>query len=133
MGNKLLEVGPLEMEAIGVLSAGGELAVSEIQQTLKNSGHDLAYTTVMTVLVRLHKKGLVTRKKDGRQFLYSAAQRKDSSPFNIFEKVKKSLFGSERLKPILSLLDSEDDLSREELEALRTAVEARLKKKRPRV
>jgi BlaI family penicillinase repressor len=129
MANKLLEVGPLEMETIGVLSAGGEHSVSQIQQTLKTSGHDLAYTTVMTVLVRLHKKGLVTRKKDGRQFLYSAAQRKDSSPFNIFEKVKKSLFGSERLKPILSLLESEDNLSREELEALKAAVDARLKKR----
>ena len=129
MGNKLLEVGPLELEVIGALNAARDQSVTEIQASLKRSGHPLAYTTVMTVLVRLHKKGLVTREKSGRQFLYSAAQRKDSSPLNIFAKVKKSLFGSERLKPILSLLEADDGLSREELEALKSAVEARLKKR----
>lgn len=129
MGNKLLEVGPLELEVIGLLNAGGNLSVAQIQTSLKSAGHDLAYTTVMTVLVRLHKKGHVTRQKEGRQFLYSAAKRKDSSAFNIFERVKNSLFGSEKLKPILSLLESDDGLSRHELEALKEAVEARLKKR----
>lgn len=32
---------------------------------------DLAYTTVMTVLDRLTKKGLVSRVRQGRQWLYS--------------------------------------------------------------
>lgn len=129
MGN-LLEVGPLELEVIGTLNKASEQSVTQIQSTLKASGHDLAYTTVMTVLVRLHQKGLVTREKSGRQFLYTAAKRKDSTPLNIFEKVKKSLFGSERLRPILSLLEADDSLSREELEALKAAVDAKLKKGR---
>ena len=33
----------------------------------------LAYTTVMTTLDRLYKKGLLQRRKDGRAFLYSPA------------------------------------------------------------
>jgi BlaI family transcriptional regulator, penicillinase repressor len=129
MGNKLLEVGPLELEVIGLLNAARSQSVSQIQASLKAAGHELAYTTVMTVLVRLHQKGLVTREKNGRQFLYSAASKKDSSPLNIFEKVKKSLFGSEKLKPILSLLEADDGLSRDELEVLKVAVEAKLKKR----
>ncbi len=127
MGNKFLEVGPLELEVLGVLNAASDLAVSDIQASLKKTGHDLAYTTVMTVLVRLHNKDLVSRRKEGRQFLYSVAKKKGSSPFKIFEKVKNSLFGSEKLKPILGLLESDDGLSREELEELRKAVEAKLK------
>lgn len=129
MGNKYLEVGPLELEVIGLLNAGGDLSVTQIQASLKSGGHDLAYTTVMTVLVRLHKKGHVTREKSGRQFLYSATQRKNSTAINIFERVKNSLFGSEKLRPILSLLESDDGLSRAELEALREAVDERLKKR----
>ena len=129
MGNHLLEVGPLELEVLGILNGASEQSVAQAQAALKAAGHELAYTTVMTVLVRLQKKGLATRAKDGRQFLYSAAKKKDSSPLNIFEKVKKSLFGTERLRPILSLLDSSEELSREELEALKRAVEARLKKR----
>ena len=126
--DRLLEIGPLEMEALGVLSSetGAERSVAEIQASLKTSGHDLAYTTVMTVLVRLYGKGLVQRRKEGRAFLYSA-KRKDSSASKIFERVRNSLFRSERLKPILSLLDSDEELSREELEELKKAVETRLK------
>lgn len=128
MGNKLLDVGPLELEVLGILNSSGEQSVSDIQASLKSSGHDLAYTTVMTVLVRLYSKHLVTRKKHGRLFLYSAARKKDSSAQSIFEKVKNSLFRSERLTPILSLLDNEEDLTREELEELKKAVEQRLKR-----
>lgn len=126
----LPEVGPLEMQVLGVLNSANDLAVADIQQALKQSGRELAYTTVMTVLVRLYNKGLVNRRKEGRQFLYSATTRRDSSPGRIFEKIKTSLFGSEKLKPILGLLDADDGLSREELEELKRAVERKLKVER---
>lgn len=128
MGKKLLEIGPLEMEVLGVLNAGGEQSVSDIQTALKKAGHELAYTTVMTVLVRLHNKEMVQRRKESRYFLYSPAKKKDSSPLKILERVKNSLFQNERLRPILSLLDSESDLSREELQELKKAVEEKLKR-----
>jgi predicted transcriptional regulator len=130
MVNKLLEVGPLELEVLGVLNSASDLAVAEIQASLKKSGHDLAYTTVMTVLVRLYGKNLVTRKKEGRLFLYSAVKKKGSSPFKIFERIKTSLFGSEKLKPILGLLEADDGLTRIELEELKKAVEEKLKRTR---
>lgn len=126
--NSLLDVGPLELEVLGLLNSLGEQSVTGIQAGLKKSGHDLAYTTVMTVLVRLYNKNMLARKKHGRLFLYSVLKKKDSSAHKIFEKVKNSLFRSERLKPILSLLDGEEDLTREELEELRQAVEERLKR-----
>ncbi len=130
MGNDIsLEVGPLEMEVLGVLnSSTDELSVGEIQSHLKESGNKLAYTTVMTVLVRLHAKGLVQRRKESRYFLYSATKRKDANPLKIFQKVKNSLFGSEKLKPILSLLDSEEKLSKAELQELRKAIDEKLQR-----
>ena len=126
--NKLPDVGPLELKVLGILNSGTDLSVFDIQNDLKNSGHDLAYTTVMTVLVRLFNKDLILRRKEGRQFLYSAGKRKGGSSFKIFEKMKTSLFGPEKLKPILGLLDSDDGLTREELEELKRAVEAKLKR-----
>lgn len=125
MGNKLSDVGPLELKVLGVLNTAANMSVSDIQTVLKKQGHDLAYTTVMTVLVRLFNKNLVVRQKEGRQFLYSPAK-KNSSPLKIFERMKTSLFGSEKLRPILGLLESDDGLSREELEELKRVVEARL-------
>ncbi len=57
-------------------------------------------------------------------------QKKNASPLKIFERMKTSLFGNEKLRPILGLLDTDDGLSREELEELKRAVENRLNKGR---
>lgn len=127
MSNKLSNVGPLELKVLGVLNSEANISVSDIQAVLKKQGHNLAYTTVMTVLVRLFDKDLVVREKEGRQFLYSPAK-KNSSPLKIFERMKTSLFGNEKLRPILGLLEADDGLSREELEELKQAVEIRLHK-----
>ncbi len=45
------------------------LSVREVHDALLSTT-DLAYTTVMTVLDRLAKKGLVTRVRDGKAWLY---------------------------------------------------------------
>jgi predicted transcriptional regulator len=39
-------------------------------EVLAGTGLDLAYTTVMTILTRLWKKGLVDRERDGRAYAY---------------------------------------------------------------
>lgn len=44
-----------------------------VRQVLKRLGDDLAYTTVMTVLDRLHGKGQVRRRKEGLAWSYVAA------------------------------------------------------------
>jgi predicted transcriptional regulator len=49
---------------------GGHLSVRAVQAQLASRA---AYTTVMTTLDRLYKKGLVHRKRDGRAFIYIAA------------------------------------------------------------
>lgn len=128
MGKTLVDIGPLEMEVLGLLNQGSEHSVGSIQTALKSAGQELAYTTVMTVLVRLYNKGLIQRRKESRYFLYSAMKKKSSAPAKILERVKNSLFRNERLKPILALLDSEEDLSREDLQQLKRAVEERLKR-----
>lgn len=84
----LIDIGPLELKVLGVLNSEGDLSVAEVQQSLLTSGHKLAYTTVMTVLVRLFNKNLVLRRKVGRQYIYSAAQKKGRSPLIIFERIK---------------------------------------------
>ena len=48
------------------------LSVREVHDLLAATT-DLAYTTVMTVLDRLAKKGLVTRVRDGKAWLYRPA------------------------------------------------------------
>lgn len=39
--------------------------------TILEKQRDIAYTTVMTTVARLHAKGLLSRERDGRRYLYS--------------------------------------------------------------
>jgi len=48
---------------------GGERSVRDVHAAFQAR---LAYTTVMTTMDRLYKKGLLDRRKEGRAFLYSA-------------------------------------------------------------
>lgn len=67
-------LGPLEQRVMTRLWAAGPQTVGDVLEALNGSAErQLAYTTVMTVLVRLHEKGFVTRQKDGRHYCYSAA------------------------------------------------------------
>ncbi|HLW99488.1 MAG TPA: BlaI/MecI/CopY family transcriptional regulator [Candidatus Acidoferrales bacterium] len=61
-------LGPLEENVMEILWARGESSVREVIQKLERP---LAYTTVMTTLDRLFKKGLLTRHKSDRAFVYS--------------------------------------------------------------
>jgi predicted transcriptional regulator len=61
--------GALEQEVLGTLwAADTPLTPAAVQAEL---GADLAYTTVKTILDRLHDKGLVTRTREGKAYAYS--------------------------------------------------------------
>ncbi len=66
-GQQLL-LGPLELQVMEVLWATGECCVRDVVEQLDRK---LAYTTVMTTLDRLFKKGLLDRQKSERAFLYT--------------------------------------------------------------
>jgi len=65
---RLLLLGPLEAQAMEVLWAVGQGSVRDVVEQLDRK---LAYTTVMTTLDRLFKKGLLDRQKSERAFLYT--------------------------------------------------------------
>jgi predicted transcriptional regulator len=64
-------LGPLEDRLLRVLWQLGNATVRELMDEGYSDG---AYTTIMTTLDRLHKKGLLKREPDGRAFRYSPAQ-----------------------------------------------------------
>jgi predicted transcriptional regulator len=61
---------PLELECLKALWGIGEGTVRDVREILVGN-RNLAYTTVMTVLDRLEKRGGVSRRKHGRSFVYS--------------------------------------------------------------
>ncbi len=63
-------LGPLEITLMEILWTHGE---GNVRDAIDRLGRPLAYTTVMTTLDRLYKKGLLARRKSERAFIYSAA------------------------------------------------------------
>jgi len=68
---------PLELECLKALWTLGEGNVKDVREILTQS-RKLAYTTVMTVLDRLEKRGKVERRKQGRVFVYTPAVSRDT-------------------------------------------------------
>ncbi len=69
--------GSLEQKIINILwDSNTPLKPSEVQGLLQDK---LAYSTVKTVLERLHEKGMLKREKSGNAFAYSPSQTKEES------------------------------------------------------
>jgi len=123
-----MELGPLEMRVLGLLDPVQPRSVATVRELLERRGTAVAYTTVMTVLTRLHAKRLVAREKDGQRYLYRQASRVPSVKASVLSRLRSALFENDRLRPIAELV--ENDLSADELVSLRKLIDARLKENR---
>ena len=65
-------LGPLESAVMDRLWKRGQATVREIVDDLGKT-RSLAYTTVMTIMTRLHTKGLLQRDRDGKTYVYRPA------------------------------------------------------------
>lgn len=119
----MVDLGPLEMRVLGLLDGSEPLSVADLRARL---GNKLAYTTVMTVLSRLHDKGLVSRVKEGNRFLYLPASRAPKVKGGIFSRVRRALFPGGDARPLLALLE-EEELSADDLKALRDVIDRKLR------
>ena len=67
---------PLEMMCLNALWQLGEGNVEDVRRVV-SEGRPLAYTTVLTLLDRLTRRGAVSRRKEGRGFRYQATVDRD--------------------------------------------------------
>lgn len=119
-------MGELERSVMEVLWASpGPHTVREVHAEL-DSERDLAYTTVMTVLVRLAEKGLATRERDGRAWRYRAARTRE----DIIAETMHSALGDDRGARSAALLAFVERVSDDEAAMLREAL-AELESQRP--
>ncbi|MGM0876788.1 MAG: BlaI/MecI/CopY family transcriptional regulator [Bacillota bacterium] len=62
-------LGPLEIEVMKVIWSKKEVTVQNVLTEL-NKQNNYAYTTIMTIMNRLDKKGILTRSKLGKGYVY---------------------------------------------------------------
>lgn len=82
---------PLELECLCVLWSLGEANVAAVRDQLAPR-RTLAYTTVMTMLDRLARKAVVSRRKVGRSYLYTASLSRDEVRGRAIRELVDSLF-----------------------------------------
>ena len=86
---------PLELECLKILWDLGEGNVRDVREGLADR-RKLAYTTVMTVLDRLARKGGVARRKVGRSFLYTPVFDREVLRRAAVDQLVNSYFGGSR-------------------------------------
>ena len=71
-------LGSLETEVLLAVRELGEAPARDVRRSLERRGIKLAYTTVATILVRLHAKGMVHRRREtcqgGERYVYRPAE-----------------------------------------------------------
>lgn len=80
---------------------------------------EIAYTTVMTTLARLHDKGVLLRRRDGKRYLYSARFSREEFLRDTAREVLQGLGGSpggEALALLADAVSSADASLLDELE-----------------
>jgi BlaI family penicillinase repressor len=86
---------PGEFELIEILWPLGEASVKEVWGKVA-SARGLAYTTVMTVLEKMHRKGILAQRKRGKAYLYSAILSREEALRGILEHVCEVYFKGSR-------------------------------------
>lgn len=87
----ILDLAPLELDCMNTLWPLGEATVRQIQQQLLPS-RPRAYTTILTIMDRLARKGVVLRRKHGRAYLYRPNLTAEQARAHAVEQVVEGFF-----------------------------------------
>lgn len=118
--NKKRVFGELELAILNIMKSGKEFSVKDVLHTI---GEENSYTTIMTVMSRLAEKGELQRRREGRQYIYMIASAQQSPSLGLLDRLKQRLFGGRSSAMISFLIDSSQDLTDQELEEMRKAID----------
>jgi predicted transcriptional regulator len=112
-------LGELEAEVMNVLWQQPDQSVVEVEERLRRK-RDIAHTTVLTTLDRMHRKGYLSRKKQGKAFIYSPHYTREEFERGLAQEVLSALIvgmGEPVLSTFIDLV-GEDGAKLDKLEAL---------------
>lgn len=84
-----------------------------------------AYTTVMTTMDRLHRKGLLTREKDGLAWRYAASQPKAAFERSLADGLATDILAAHGENALAAFVDAAADFDENLLDRLRQLIEQR--------
>jgi len=108
---------PTELRVMKALWELGPASVAEVRAELASRGHEVAYTTVMTLLGRLAAKQAVQVDKSREPFVYKPAHRRESVLRERLREFVREVFDGNADSLVLRLVEDES-LSRADLTRL---------------
>jgi predicted transcriptional regulator len=119
-----MSLGDLQADVLGAIQKLGKASAREVMEEI-GAQRQVAYTTVSTVLDRLHKKGLVKRSKvigrGGGRYVYSYAAPADMRA-NLVQRALNQLISAFGPSVVPTIYDSLDQISKEEAQELKRKV-----------
>jgi BlaI family penicillinase repressor len=112
------------MEAVWELR---EATVQEVRERIERRPPP-AYTTILSVMQKLEKRGWLTHRAEGRSYVYLPVRSRDEAGATSLRTFIERVFGGDRLLLFQHLLKDED-LSDQDLKALKTMIDRRRKDK----
>ena len=105
-----------------ILWRRGESAVNDLVAAMPD-GESLAYNSVLTTIRILEQKGYVDHRQEGRAFIYRPLIAENEASRTEVRHILSRFFGNSREQLLLSLL-GDNEISREELDRLKAAINA---------
>jgi len=123
--NKPTVLAKFELEIIHVIWDKSKATVQEVKDALSQA-HPGAYSTFMTVMRRMEKKGLLNHEmhEDGRTFVYKSLVSREEVSTSMFQDIYQRLFrgSSERLADAINALFREEEIAPEEIQRLKKLI-----------
>jgi BlaI family penicillinase repressor len=91
----VLDLAPLELDCMNTLWPVGQATVREIRDLLAPR-RPRAYTTIMTIMDRLARKGVVERRKVGRAYIYRPNLSEEEARSQALGQVVDNFFGGSK-------------------------------------
>ncbi|MBX3187051.1 MAG: BlaI/MecI/CopY family transcriptional regulator [Labilithrix sp.] len=122
-------LGDQELE---ILRAVWQLGDATVRQIFERVGapRSLAYTTIATVLDRLHKKGFLSRERQGKTWVYRASRRESVVQKSRMRSLVDRIFGRDPEPAVARLVDAVESYDPELLDRLATEIASRRRSRR---
>jgi BlaI family transcriptional regulator, penicillinase repressor len=114
------EPSKLEMQVLSVLWQRGASTVREMMEVMPD-GKTRAYTTILSVMQVMEKKGLVSHETEGNTHVYEAKVSRQKVTGPLLRGLVRQVFGGSAATALQHLL-AEEKISREELKEIKEII-----------
>lgn len=105
-----------------------ELDQPTVQDVIDHLGGDLNYKTTMTVMNRLVDKGILSRRKVGRAFVYTGTASREELLASVFDKMVRGMFGDEfRQIALAQMIETAEEIDEQLLDDISRLIAQRKK------